>query len=87
MKPRPVAYALGVFALVTFAMGLWNLFDDLPSVKGVPCGSPVAPNAVCEGFVNVGVARAGAAAFLVVAALAGVGSVVAHRAAKKTAAE
>lgn len=85
MKPRPVAYTLGAFALVMLGLAIWRLTATIPGIRGVSCGSALSPDkglGLCAGSIRL--ARSSSAAFAIVALASGIGCLFAPSAASRT---
>lgn len=88
MKPRPVAYALGLFSLVMLTLTVLRATSSIPLGRVASCGSATFPNpeyyratygraGECHSQVNS--ARLAAIVFGLIFAVAALGSLRAHR--------
>ena len=91
MKPRPVAYALGVLAMALLFAGIVKGVTGITLGTGgaISCGSALRPVTtkvdLCRPLVST--AQTGSIVLIAAGAVAVVGCLLAHRATKKTSAE
>lgn len=89
MKPRPVAYVLGVCSLAMLALAIWRGTSSIPLAQGASCGSAILPTSdlyersrpAAQGpcFQQINSARVAAVLFFVAFIVAAVGCAVAHK--------